>query len=96
MAEGIRPEHYRECCIECIDAMEIAYGTENVALFCVMNAFKYLWRYKNKNGIEDLMKASTYLDMAANLADSNSHEVNQAIESMDYVLARYLRKEEVQ
>jgi hypothetical protein len=26
------------------------------------NVFKYLWRYKDKNGIEDLRKANWYLD----------------------------------
>ena len=31
-------------------------------LFCLCNAFKYLWRYKNKNGAEDIKKARWYLD----------------------------------
>ena len=30
--------------------------------FCVSNIFKYLLRYRDKGGIEDLKKALTYLD----------------------------------
>lgn len=55
------PKHYeKSCSMECIDAMEIAFGIEAVIHFCKGNAFKYLWRYKNKNGLEDLEKALWY------------------------------------
>lgn len=56
------PKHYASGKIECIDAMEAAYGTEAVMWFCICNAFKYHWRFKNKNGIEDLKKAQWYKD----------------------------------
>ena len=56
------PSHYENgCSIECIEAMELAYGKAQVVIFCKLNAFKYLWRYKNKNGLEDLCKANWYL-----------------------------------
>lgn len=35
------PSHYNQGKIECIDAMESAYGTEAVIMFCMCNAFKY-------------------------------------------------------
>lgn len=54
------PKHYTDGSIECIDAMEAAYGTEAVKWFCVCNAFKYQWRFKKKNGIEDLKKSQWY------------------------------------
>lgn len=55
------PRHYEKTCsIECIEAMEICFGIEAVIHFCKCNAFKYLWRYKNKNGQEDLEKALWY------------------------------------
>ena len=39
------------------------YGeTEAVKDFCLCNAFKYIWRTKNKNGIEDIDKAIWYLN----------------------------------
>ena len=54
------PKHYADSSIECIDAMEAAYGTEAVMWFCVCNAFKYQWRFKKKNGLEDIRKAQWY------------------------------------
>lgn len=51
-----RPAHYTSGGIECIDAMQAAFGVEVVKGFCLCNAFKYLWRHRNKNGVEDLKK----------------------------------------
>lgn len=65
MSENINhPKHYTECSLECIDAMQIAFGEATVYSFCLCNAFKYLWRYQSKNGIEDLKKAEWYLNKA--------------------------------
>ena len=59
------PEHYADSCsLECIEAMELAYGSDAVCWFCICNAFKYLWRYKNKNGEEDIKKAKWYYNKA--------------------------------
>jgi hypothetical protein len=41
--------------------MEEALGTEAVKGFCLCNAFKYIYRCRNKNGIEDIKKADWYL-----------------------------------
>ncbi len=54
------PRHYTLGEVECIDAMESAYGIKAVMDFCTCNAFKYQWRFKEKNGIEDLYKAHWY------------------------------------
>lgn len=54
------PKHYTSGSIECIDAMEAAYGTQAVMWFCICNAFKYQWRFEQKNGVEDLKKAQWY------------------------------------
>ena len=60
------PRHYeKQCSMECIDSMEIAFGTEAVINFCKGNAYKYLWRFKNKHGREDLEKAMWYCTYAA-------------------------------
>lgn len=56
------PAHYTSGGIECIDAMQAAFGDETVKDFCLCNAFKYLWRHRNKNGVEDLKKARWYLN----------------------------------
>ena len=57
-----RPAHYTSGGIECIDAMQAAFGAESVKDFCLCNSFKYLWRHRNKNGVEDLKKARWYLN----------------------------------
>lgn len=57
-----RPAHYTSGGIECIDAMQAAFGAEVVKGFFLCNAFKYLWRHRNKNGVEDLKKARWYLN----------------------------------
>lgn len=57
-----RPAHYMSGGIECIDALTAAFGAEAVKDFCLCNAFKYLWRHRNKNGVEDLKKARWYLN----------------------------------
>ena len=38
------PSHYTQGNIECIDAMQAAYGKESVMHFCKCNAFKYQWK----------------------------------------------------
>ena len=59
------PYHYEgTTSIECIESMEIVFGKFNVAVFCIVNAYKYIWRHKHKNGLEDLEKAKWYLDRA--------------------------------
>ena len=57
-----RPAHYTSGSIECIDAIQAAFDAEAVKDFCLCNAFKYLWRHRNKNGVEDLKKARWYLN----------------------------------
>jgi hypothetical protein len=42
--------------------MELVFGANAVRGFCLCNAFKYMWRYKHKNGLEDLKKAQWYMD----------------------------------
>ena len=61
------PEHYTSGSVECIVAMVETQGIEAVIGFCICNAFKYLWRHNLKNGIEDVKKASWYLNKAIQL-----------------------------
>lgn len=57
------PSHYEgHTSIECIDAMILTFGVKRTAEYCVQNAYKYIWRHENKNGIEDLKKAEWYLN----------------------------------
>ena len=66
--DNINPDHYKSSTsLECIEAMQIAFGREAVVHFCLCNAWKYIWRWKNKNGKEDLNKAKWYVDKGLNI-----------------------------
>lgn len=57
------PQHYNQGGIECIDAIKAAtVGKTGIQAFCVGNAIKYLFRYENKNGLEDVKKAQWYIN----------------------------------
>lgn len=57
------PSHYNQGGIECIDTIKAAtVGKVGIEAFCVGNAIKYLFRYEEKNGIEDVEKAKWYID----------------------------------
>ena len=60
-----KPPHYNTAGIECIDAMTAMVEGSKIApheSYCWQNAFKYLWRFPYKNGLEDLWKARWYID----------------------------------
>lgn len=70
--DNINPDHYKNSTsLECIEAMEIIFGWKAVFDFCACNAWKYVWRWKNKNGLEDLKKAKWYVEKAAMLCVNN-------------------------
>ena len=54
------PSHYASGGIECIDAMQAMLSREEFIGYLRGNIFKYQWRYKLKNGVEDLEKAQWY------------------------------------
>lgn len=57
------PKHYTQGGIECIDALAAAtINLKGIEAVCTANAIKYLWRWKQKNGVEDLEKARWYID----------------------------------
>ena len=60
------PPHYTKGAVHCIDAMLSAYTTEEVELFCRLNAFKYLWRAsEHKDGVvANTQKAIWFLRMS--------------------------------
>lgn len=63
MSDKINPDHYKQGNIECIDALEAAtINLTGINAVCTANAIKYLWRWKEKNGLEDLRKAQWYIN----------------------------------
>lgn len=67
------PSHYTQGKVECLDALESAtIGKSGIEAVCVANVIKYLWRYEEKNGLEDVKKAQFYLNrLLATLENNN-------------------------
>lgn len=63
------PRHYETGKYECIDVMTETQGKDAVYEFCICNAFKYLYRHRRKNNVEDIKKAIWYLNKAIELHD---------------------------
>jgi hypothetical protein len=58
---AINPAHYQKGGVECIEAIEASMSKEAFKGFLKGNCIKYIYRYENKNGAEDLRKAEWYL-----------------------------------
>lgn len=66
--DNINPSHYKNGKIECIDALEAAtVGKTGIEAVCTANVIKYLWRYEDKNGVEDVQKAVWYINKLMNV-----------------------------
>ena len=67
------PTHYTAGGIECINALAAAtIDLTGIEAVCTANAIKYLWRWKLKNGVEDLKKAIWYINYLIEHLDSNN------------------------
>lgn len=67
------PSHYNQSGVECIEAIRASLGDEFPA-YCKGNVMKYLWRYKYKNGLEDLQKARQYLEWLIETEEENERK----------------------
>ena len=62
------PPHYNKAGIETIDAIKAMTG-DGFEFYLQGNIMKYLWRYRYKNGVEDLKKAEWYLAKLIEVVD---------------------------
>ena len=63
MADAVNhPQHYCKGGVECIEAIRASMTDEAFAGYCKGNVMKYIFRYENKGGVEDLNKALVYLN----------------------------------
>ena len=62
------PPHYANGTIECIDAMGAMLTPEEFIGYLRGNAFKYMWRFRNKGkAYEDLQKSQWYVNRLVSL-----------------------------
>lgn len=61
MTDVAKLPHYMKLKIQPIDYMRAILTKEEFAGYCRGNVLKYVSRYKEKGGIEDLKKAQLYL-----------------------------------
>ena len=65
MSDNIKsPSHYVKGGLECIDAIKAVVSTitDPFEAYCTGNIIKYIWRWNDKNGVEDLHKAVRYIE----------------------------------
>ena len=69
-----KPAHYTQGSIECIDAIaEVVKDLKGMEAVNTANVMKYMWRWKHKNGVEDVKKAAWYcVDLVKRLEKDKS------------------------
>lgn len=71
MTDNINPPHYKRGSIETIDAIEaMVAGWPPETAYRLGNVLKYLWRHREKGGVESLRKAAWYLSREIAAADA--------------------------
>lgn len=67
-----KPAHYVKGNMECIDFIKaIVSDLTPYEAYCLGNVVKYLWRFKDKNGVIDLDKAVRYIEF---LKEAQGHD----------------------
>lgn len=64
------PPHYNQKGVECIDAIQAATD-DGFEYYLQGNIMKYVWRYRYKNGKQDLQKAAWYLKKLIETCDES-------------------------
>lgn len=73
------PDHYTQGGIETIEVIKAKLTPEEFVGYCKGNVIKYVTRANFKGGIEDLRKASKYLDWAISAMDDEPEPLNACI-----------------
>ena len=63
------PSHYKRGTIECINYIRESLGSSGFESYCIGNVIKYVSRYRDKGGAQDLEKAKVYLGWAISAAE---------------------------
>lgn len=79
MKDNINPDHYKQGDIECIDAIKSAVvGKDGFSGYCTGNVIKYLWRFENKNGSEDIRKGIWYMNALLKHTEQNEQNIRES------------------
>ena len=86
------PKHYADTCggIECIEAIEASMGMEEFKGFLKGNVQKYVWRYAQKNGTEDLKKAKWYLERLIAVCEMEEAFENKVTETINEAISSFV------
>jgi len=76
MKDKINPDHYQRDGMECIDAIKAAVqNLSGAEAYETGSAIKYLWRWKEKGGKDDLNKAVWFIkDMISDIEEIELQE----------------------
>ena len=66
------PSHYASGGIECVDAIQASMTPEEFQGYLKGNIQKYVWRWREKGGRQDLQKANWYLTKLLENTDDQS------------------------
>lgn len=99
-AENVNhPYHYTQGGIECIEAIRASMPPEGFQDYCKGNVLKYIWRWRDKGGAEDLEKAKVYLQWAIDSAEGKEPakgawsmiDFGELVDRMSMMLAMWFR-----
>ena len=68
------PKHYCKGGLECIQVIKAQLTPEQNKGYLYGNVLKYLWRWPDKNGLEDLRKAAKYLEWLQEEVGENANK----------------------
>ena len=70
LKQQVGGDHYSKLAIQPVE-----YINKNNLTYLQGNVIKYVTRYKDKNGVEDLLKAKHYIDLLIELEDKDEKKI---------------------
>jgi len=87
----INPNHYQRNGMECIDAIDAAVqNLSGPEAYATGSAIKYLWRWKEKGGKDDLKKAIWFIQRIVDQIEEVEFQEELAAEATLLEIARRL------
>lgn len=69
------PSHYCKGGIECIDVIKVCTeGLVGMEAVCTANIIKYIFRWKDKNGLTDVKKCKWYVERLIKEQENESQD----------------------